>query len=1188
MNQNLRFYALIGVVAVVIGGLFLLVRGRGGNEVPSSKPAPAKQAAEQSHETSNPHEAAAPRGESRLTPTASRASAPHEATTSKKVGNYAISGQVVLKDDDSPVEDAEVSVYWMDKDAAFPVYDDENVWTARTNVKGFYRVTKLPASQYFIVAKKGELAGVSGAAINSREPEDAIANVVIGPVGAISGTVMNEKREPVPGALVALGAGKKGNRDIYSGRVMTKSGPDGTFEMEYVQEGTWTIESKADGYAVAQVSGVASNAKNVEIVLKKGAAASGSVVLVDGGKPVPNAKLALYTSGPGSQLNNQKTTTDGDGKFAFADLADGTYGIQLDKSPYIISGQVPPITIQDAKPVENLQISVVLGGSISGRATDAVTGAPIKGMAFSTSGGPSNGVQAETDEEGMYKIEGLQSGRYVVQRKWMAGYRHGEDRENKSVTVALGEEVTGIDFAVPPGLTMRGTVVDKDGEPLGNVDVTSQDATNTEGESMVTDEKGRWVHRGFSAGTVVTIVASKAGYSAPPMQNITIPDHDLDGVEIVMDTGASIEGTVVDKKGEPVPEVYVTAVASNPAPANMGQQTGWSRDDGSFKVQGLDEGNYKLQARPPRSWGQPTPTGNDVHVGKGEHVTGIKVVVDFDSGSKIAGRIVDTSGKPIKGANVQAYMPSGGGGNATTDEEGKYEILGLQAGSYYVNVYHQNYSSFQQQQQVEAPNPNFNITLKGKGTIKGHVLEAGSGNPVRTFSIMAMQGKMVGNIDPGNFWGNNGQTFVNENGEFEIQVADGGATLYVQSQGYAPKAVPIADTKEGETKSNVEIRLDAGGAIDGTVVTKAGQPVEGARIYVGRAPMGDWERRERPAAATTDASGAFHLDSLPAQEVRLFAVAEGSASASASATPASGRAPATVKIVLGGGGTVKGTVRVGGKPAAGYGVSIYSHDGGYQNNMMVDANGNYAFSGVPEGVLSVMTYRSQDVGTRPGNMTKQAEIAADQTSVLDFDLAVGTAVLEGVVTREGQAVSGAYVNVSIKSDADTQQGAGAQSDTKGAFHLEGLPAGSAGVSVFVPDPSGAGQRSRNFHVELADGQTTRLDANLSGGSKVGGTVTGIPSGWMAYAVLVSGRVDTPSSTDMAAMQEMYRDIQDRIAGTAQVNPDGTFRIEGAEPGEYTVMVNAMNPQSAGQEYKVTTATVNVSENGEASVSVTLK
>ncbi|NUM56638.1 MAG: carboxypeptidase regulatory-like domain-containing protein [Candidatus Hydrogenedentes bacterium] len=1182
MNQNLRFYALIAAVLVVVGGLFYFIRGNDKGDTKDSAPVASKAETPATRDAAEAPTVTSTRRESRLTATASRPSAPREMTTSKKIGNYAISGQVVLQEDESPVEGAEVSIYWTDKDAAIQTYDDDNVWRARTNVKGFYRVDKLPPSQYIVIATKDDLAGVSGTAINAREPEDNIVNLSLRASGVISGNVINEQREPIPGALIALGQGKRGQRDIYGGNTQTKSAPDGSFTLNFVDDGTWTINAKAEGYAVAEVNDVALNSENVEIVMKKGASLSGSVVSVDTTKPVPNVSLILSLAGGRyNRLGTQKVSTDADGKFVFPDLADGAYGLALDKQPYVISGQVPPITIEGAKSIENIQLNVVMGGSISGRATDAETGAPIVGMQFSARGGSGGMIRAETDEDGVFKLEGLQAGQYTVRRMWMAGYRHGEDREDKSATVGLGEEVTGIDFAVPPGLTMRGRVVDKTGEPIPMVNVTSADATNNEGETMVTDEKGRWVHRGFSPGTVVTITASKAGYSAPPMENVTIPDHELTDIEIVMDAGASIAGVVVDKEGNPLDDVYVTAVASNPASPDQRQQTAWSRDGGKFKVQGLSEGAYKLQARPPRSWGQPTPTGNDVQVAKGENVTGVKVVVDFDSGSKIAGRVVDSAGKPIKGANVNAYMPTGGGGgNDESDDDGKYEIVGLQPGAHWVNVYHNNYTQFRQEQ-VEAPNPNFNITLRGKATIKGRVLEARSGQPVRTFSIMTMSGQ-VDRVDPGNYWGNSGQTFVSDQGEFEIRADDGGATLYVQAQGYAPATHKIPDAKEGQTKSGVDIRLDSGGAIEGTVITKTGERVAGARIYTGRAPMGDWERRERPSAATTDANGAFRIDSLPAQEVRLYALHESYASATATATPSAGGAPASVQIVLGSGGTVKGVVRVDGKPASGYGVSIWAQDGGHQNNVNVGSNGEYSFTGLPEGSVSLTVYSNRGGTNR--NVSKQAEIVADQTTTVDFDMVSGNAVLEGSVTRAGQAVSGAWVNVNIRTEGDTNEASGVQSGANGSFRFEGLPPGMANVMIHENVGGPSGQRTRSFRVELVNDETTRLDADLDSGARVNGKVTGAPQGWMTSVMLVTGAVEIPAD---ANLQEMYQGLTDRMAGGAQAQADGSFTIEGAQPGEYTAIVVAFDPQSGGQTFKHATASVSVPESGEASVNVTL-
>ncbi len=1184
MNQNTRFYGLVACVLVVVAGLYYFVRG--GGTPAKDKAVATTPKAEPSHGRDNLEapEITSGRRESRLSVTSGRStSIDDEPKRGPLVGDAAIRGEVTLEDDNLPMEGVEITIYRWNRDDLVAEFNEDAAWKTSTNARGLYRVDKLPEGRYAVFARKDDLGGVGSAFIRPllREPDDHVADIQLAPVGTIAGSVIDEQQQPINGALIALGRGKIGERDIYGGENQTKSAADGAFTLAYVREGEWTIEAKAEGFAVAELRQVPTDGQPVQIILKKGGSVSGTVITAETSKPAPNIEISMR--GPG-RLNAAKVKTDNDGKFSVENLADGSYALSIDKQPYILTGQAPPITIADANSVKDLQLTVAMGGTISGRATDAVTGAPIANLGFRPmlDGRGRMNIEAGTDEDGYYRIEGLPAGSYKVRRMWMAGYRHGEDREDKSATVALGQEVSGIDFAVPPGLYLRGKVVDRDGEPLASVMVTSEDANNQEGETTQTDDKGRFAHRGFSPGTVISIRAEKAGYSATPIQNLTFPEADKNDVEIIMDTGASVAGTVVDKTGNPLPNIYVVA---NPTEGTQGDsREGYSREDGSFKVQGLAEGKYKLTARPPRSWRNRTDGGTEVQVATGEHKTGVRVTADFDAGLKLAGRVVDSSNNPVRDANVNVHMRSGGAnGYSQTDPDGKFEITGLETGVYDLYVHHNQFAQYRQEQ-VNVPNPNLTITLRGKGTISGRVLDARSGQPVKTFSVAALQGE-VGRIDPGYGIGGGGQTFVDDEGKFEIRADstdDGKTSLYVQGQGYAPKVQLVTGVDEGQTKSGVEVRLVAGAGVAGKVTNKQGEPVAGASIWVGRMPQ-QWERGQRSANATTDADGTYQIDSLGTDAIHLYAMSEGYATATAQATPSSGNTT-TVNFVLGSGGTITGTVRVGGKPApGGYGVNIYfaQEDGmGYNASTNVDNSGAYSFKGLPEGEANLNVYGNRGDGSTNRQIQKTATVSPDKVTTVDFDIVDGTASVEGTVTRDGQPVADAYVNVGVRVDEGNYEHANARTDANGAFKMTGLPVGEASLTVHIPNDN----QSRSFQVTLEDRQTVRKDIELNSGIRVSGKVNGAPENWHTQVAVFRGSVQVPEN-----IQTMWTSMRDLYVGGAQANSgDGAFQIEGLEAGEYTIIAIAMDPTSGGQTTRNASQSLTIEEGAAPNIELTLK
>lgn len=1175
MNPNTRFAILVAVVVLVVGALWFAIRGGDRTPEPTAPSDTKPEAAvTQAPEVAGAPEPHTPGG--RFTPSAQTAAAgPREPRKAARTGAAAVRGLVVLESDNTPVEGAEVALYWIDNERAVRVFDEGAKWTATTNARGFFRVDKLPSGSMAVFARKDDLGGMSGASINPRETEDHVVQIALQPIGTISGTVVNEQRQPVGDAIVALERGKDGARDMYGGYRQTKSHHDGSFMLEFVPKGQWRLEARAEGYAVGQAEHVAADSNDVQIILKKGATVSGTVVSSESSKPVSNVAIRLLPSG-GSRLNNHEITGGADGSFEFIDLADGTYHIGLYDQPYITSGEVPPITISNAESVRDLKIPVMLGGSVTGRATDAETGAPIVGMAFramSRGGGGGSRYQAETDEEGIYRIEGLPSGQYLIRRLWMAGYRHGENREDKSVTVTVGQEVSGIDFAVPPGLYLRGRVVDKNGDPIPQVEVQSVDTEGKdEGDSMVTDEKGRFVHRGFSPNTRVTIIAVKAGYSAPPLENVLIGDTDRNDIEIVMDTSGSIAGVITDKSGKPMPDLYITAM-----PVNENQvppQNGYTREEGTFKIQGLAEGTYRLSVRPPRSWREMEPVGNEIRVDKGENVTGVKLVVDFDTGAKVAGRVVNSAGRPVADANVSVHSRTGqSGGYAQTDADGAFEIVGLSEGEHILGVHHQNYSQYRDDATM-VPNANIKITLRGKATIEGRILDARNGQPVKSFEILSIPGQV--RMSPGDVWGR-GQSYFHENGEFSIHVDDGEATLYVTAKGYAPLTHMTSNNREDQTTSGVILRLESGAIVDGVVSDKQGRPVAGATIFSGRMPQ-EWERNQRPAAATTDETGAFRIDSLAPGELRLYAIHPDYAIGTATATPVSGGA-ATVRIVMGSGGQIKGTVRLGGRPVAGgYGISVFfpNLEGGFQSNVTVGSTGEYTLSGLPEGEAMLHLYGQSNTTSRR-SLQKRVDVVADNVVTVDFDIVEGNAAVEGTVSRDGQPAA-CFIGVTIRGNEDNIDSVSAETDARGVFKLTGLPPGQANLMVHLRDTN----QARAFSVQLESGQTTRMDIELSAGSRVTGRVNGVPQDWFGSVVLIRGNVTPPEN-----LQALYQEFQTLVAGATQLAGDGSYQIEGIEPGDYTIVAVAMDPRSGGQTMKHTFQPVTVTEDGEVSVNLTL-
>lgn len=148
---------------------------------------------------------------------------------------------------------------------------------------------------------------------------------------------------------------------------------------------------------------------------------------------------------------------------------------------------------------------------------------------------------------------------------------------------------------------------------------------------------------------------------------------------------ARLAGSVVDTLGEPVARTTVVAYD-----VRLNYATTRTATDGTWTLDGLPEGDYRLRAMPPDDdpradgffpdqWdfcASPTVSARD-----DAPIDGIGIVLN--EGARITGRVVDLDGFPVVGATVLAAGDSVRTQYASrttlTDAEGRFTIVGLDA-----------------------------------------------------------------------------------------------------------------------------------------------------------------------------------------------------------------------------------------------------------------------------------------------------------------------------------------------------------------------------------------------------------------------------------------------------------------------------------------------------------------------------
>ncbi|MBV8208060.1 MAG: carboxypeptidase regulatory-like domain-containing protein [Acidobacteria bacterium] len=481
----------------------------------------------------------------------------------------------------------------------------------------------------------------------------------------------------------------------------------------------------------------------------------------------------------------------------------------------------------------------------------------------------------------------------------------------------------------------------------------------------------------------------------------------------------------------------------------------------------------------------------------------VQISANGGSSGTLTGVVTNTAGQPLAGAQVTA-----GNSSASTLADGTYSMQNVTAGSATVSASLAGYQSASQPVTASAGTttsvPTIQLAPLNPGTVTGTVVTSG-GSPVAGASVSA-----------------DGVTATtNAGGSYTLANLPAGAVTLTVSAPGEQTATQSATVVAGSSTTVAPVTLTSNaGNVTGKVTDSSGNAIAGASVGFGG------------ASTTTDSTGAYSLDGIPAGTIQLVASATEYQSVTQTVAITGGNTTtANFSLALSSNspGTVAGVVTNISTGQAISGASVKWNT----TTATTDSNGNYSLANVSAGTQTVT---ASATGYLP---VSSSTTVAGGTSTLNFQLSTAGILNVTVVNSAGAAVAAAPVKLSGGIIATSLSGA---TNSAGQYSSNWIPIGSYTVT------SGSVSEAATVNT----GQTTSITLTQAGSTATTGTISGTVTS-SSGAALAGATVSSGSASV-----------------TSQAN--GSYTLAAIPAGTVSVTASLGGYQTATQSVSVTAGT----------------
>ncbi|HEY4060198.1 MAG TPA: carboxypeptidase-like regulatory domain-containing protein [Kofleriaceae bacterium] len=373
---------------------------------------------------------------------------------------------------------------------------------------------------------------------------------------------------------------------------------------------------------------------------------------------------------------------------------------------------------------------------------------------------------------------------------------------------------------------IAGAVRDASGGPIVHAHVRRSQIAGVD-----TDERGAYELCVPPGDT--TLAVSADGYGAV---SLSFPVQLHTRRDVVLIPEAVVQGIVVDEKGKPVPDAYVSVTPAQWGRERAMERSGKTGADGRFRIDELLPGRVRIWAF---ADGLSTESGPEVVAAVG---VAQDVIVTLVARGEISGTVMRDR-KPVAGVRIRAVRksPAGSSWDTASQEDGSFVLRLVPPGELILSTESDKVVAPTSIHLDARPLTGVIVELETLATIKGHVTR--NGKPVARATVCCAHSD------------GQPQTRTDADGAYSFEGVAPGAYVLTANNEHA-----FADAKKvtvtGAENQIVDLELNNGAEIRGTVVDEAGTPVPGVWVKFQHPTTGDLCR------TTSDERGQFECGAM--------------------------------------------------------------------------------------------------------------------------------------------------------------------------------------------------------------------------------------------------------------------------------------------------------------------------------------